>query len=111
MIWREFTPVSPHGDAAESPFLAGKDGELVSVRVCVEPRLLEELLETLAELPFPINPQIFHYSGAGARTQVEFPAYLSWLPQVRSALEGGGFPAGALEVRSMLAAIQATAAD
>ena len=37
-----------------SPSLGGAEGELVSVRVLVEPRLLEELLEALAGVSFPV---------------------------------------------------------
>ena len=61
--------------------------ELVQVRVSTEPRCLEELLECLAGLSFPINPQIRH----GVPTIVEFPAYENNLHQVRSALQAYNF--------------------
>ena len=43
-----------------NPLVSGRDGELVQVRIATAPRLLEELLECLAVLSFPINPQIYH---------------------------------------------------
>lgn len=58
--------------------------ELIQVRVSTDPRRLEELLDCLANLSFPINPQIYH----GVPTIVEFPAYESSLHQVRDALQG-----------------------
>lgn len=84
--------------------LSGADGELFSVRVSVEPRALEDLLETLALVPFPINPQIYHPGGNGTHhcSVVEFPAYSAQLAQVRSALSLAGFEPGVVEVRSML---------
>lgn len=66
--------------------LATAEGELVLIRVSVEPHWLEKLLETLALLPFAINPQIIHGVTQGGQTAVEFPAYASWQPDVRSAL-------------------------
>jgi hypothetical protein len=97
--------------------LVGSEGELVAVRLCVEPRLLEDLLEALAEVGFPINPQIHHLAGVayldrdGKRestcgTLVEFPAYRSRVDEVRHALERYGLPVDSLEVRSMLAELQ-----
>src|SRR5260370_27042349 len=85
-----------------SPALHGSQGELVSVSVTIEPRDLEDLLEALAALDFPINPQIYHDAavvyvdrGGGQReeraTIVEFPAYAGGLPKIRPALETNGF--------------------
>jgi hypothetical protein len=82
--------------------LAGSEGELVSVRINIEPRRLEELLEALAGVPFPINPQIYHHAAVvylfpdGSRrtepaTMVEFPAYTGRLDAVEAALGGHGF--------------------
>lgn len=96
-----------------TPSLAGAEGELLAVRISVEPRLLEKLLDTLAQLEFPISPQIYHqaallYVYADGRerleptTTVEFPAYAGWLPAVERALERGGFAPSSLAVRSML---------
>ena len=61
--------------------------ELVRVRVSTDPRRLEELLDCLAGLSFPINPQIYH----GVPTIVEFPAFDSILPDVQSVLLTRGF--------------------
>ena len=89
--------------ASRVPFLTGSDGELVLVRVSVEPRALEELLDCLANVQFPINPQIYH----GVPTTVEFPAWENKLHCVRDALRAYGFEASALETKDMLAAITA----
>lgn len=86
------TAVSGH------PLLCGRQGELVQVRVSTEPRLLEDLLECLAGVSFPINPQIFH----GLPTVVQFPAYEGRLYEVRDALRTYGFEGGAVRISSML---------
>jgi hypothetical protein len=99
------------------PALHGTSGELVSVRIAVEPRLLESLLEALAEVSFPVNPEIYHQAvvvcvSAGGRreskpvTLVEFPAYRDGLAEVRNALETHGLDPDAIQVRSMLSEIQ-----
>ena len=74
----------------ESPALLGREGELISIRISVEPRLLEDLLEALATLDFPINPQLYHQTGA---TVVEFPAYSAQLINIRDVLGRHGFDA------------------
>ena len=96
--WRETSPVPKS--------LSSHEGELISVRAQVEARLLEALLEALAEIPYPINPEICHLAGAGGSV-VEFPAYATWLDEIHGALERAGFPARTLETRNMLAALQA----
>lgn len=85
-----------------SRVLLSQEGELVLVRVTVEPRSLEELLEALATLSFPVNPEIYHAMPA---TRVEFPAYESKLAEVRRVLETCGFARGAVETLGMLKAI------
>lgn len=111
-VWHEILP---------EPSLEGREGLLVSVSIAVEPRLLESLLETLAHVRFPINPQIYHdaaivYHYAGDRdeteatTLVEFPAYAGRLDEVRQALESYGFDSAAMQVSSMLAEIHEQAA-
>ena len=70
--------------------LTGTNGELLSVRIEVPWRHLEELLDALAALSFPINPQLGHGSPT---TTVEFPAYSGQLQEVREALKGLG-PSG-----------------
>ena len=98
-VWQCTPPASP---------LCGSEGELVSVSISVDPRDLEGLLEALAHVEFPINPQIYHADGhsAQARTIVEFPAYSGGLPQVRAALASSGLEA-AIRVRAMLEELQA----
>jgi hypothetical protein len=90
------TPISEH------PFLSGNQGELVQVRVSTDPQHLEDVLECLAGVSFPINPQIIH----GLPTIVEFPAYEARLYEVRDALRAFGFDQGSLKVNSMLQAIR-----
>lgn len=73
--------------------LCGAEGALVSISVTVEPSRLEALLDALARLEFPVNPQIYHDAGTAARPAalVEFPAYQNRLPEIRSLLETYGF--------------------
>ena len=71
--------------APSASVLCGSEGELVSVSISVDPRNLEALLESLACIDFPINPQIYH-GEPRARTTVEFPAYAGRLQQVRTAV-------------------------
>jgi len=105
--------VSPVFGPGATVSLAGAEGELLAVRISVEPRLLEKLLDTLARLEFPISPQIYHHAAlryvyADGRdrweptTTVELPAYAGWLPALRQALEQGGFQAACFAARSML---------
>ena len=100
-----------------SSSLSSAEGELVSIRICVEPCLLERLLEVLAGVSFPINPRIYHQAGIGyvypdssvdfiAMTMVEFPAFSSRLAEVREALEASGLPPEAVHVRSMIEEIR-----
>lgn len=99
--------------ATHSPALHGSEGELVSTSVTVAPRDLEELLEALAALDFPINPQIYHEAAVvyveddgrqrlEPATLVEFPAYAGRLSKIRSVLEASGFDAGAISANPML---------
>jgi hypothetical protein len=78
---------SPPPEAA----LFGQQGELVSLSIATEPKLLEDLLEALASLDFPVNPQLYHRP---AQVLVEFPAYSSQVQQVSDALRREGFDAG-----------------
>jgi hypothetical protein len=84
-------------------FLSGTEGELVQVRISTEPRRLEDLLDCLAGLSFPINPQIYH----GVPTVVEFPAYEGRLSQMREALLVMGFDPASIRTSGMLQAITA----
>ncbi len=74
-------------DSIPGDSLTGMDGELLSVRIEVPWRQLEELLEALAAVSFPINPQLAHGSPT---TTVELPAYSGQLQEVREALKGLG---------------------
>ncbi len=84
-------------------FLAGSEGELVLIRIATEPRCLEELLDCLAGLPFPVNPQLYH----GVPTVVEFPAYAGKLASVSEALSLYGFDPATMRVDPMIQAITA----
>jgi len=85
--------------AETHPALFGLEGELVSLRISVEPRFLEDLLETLAHLDFPVNPQLYHRPG---QVTVEFPAYSNRVDEVRKAMQTYGFDPGSLEVSGIL---------
>lgn len=88
-------------DVPSSSYLSSDEGELVLVEVRTEPRALEDLLECLAGLSFPINPQIFH----GVPTRVEFPAWKGWLPELEGSLRSFGFDPASLAVQPMLKAL------
>jgi hypothetical protein len=81
------------------PALFGREGELISLSIATDPRLLEELLEALASLDFPVNPQLYHRS---AEVRVEFPAYTQQIEQVRDALRREGFDSGTLAISRAL---------
>ena len=81
--------------------LFGQQGELVSLSVATEPKLLEDLLETLASLDFPVNPQLYHRP---AQVLVEFPAYSSQVEQVSDALRREGFGGGVQVSRPLVRA-------
>ena len=53
------------------------------VRVGVAAREVEDVLETLAGLDFPVNPELFH---SGGETIIEFPAYGHQLEEIHSVL-------------------------
>lgn len=81
--------------------LCTADGELLDLSVAVELRQLEDLLETLARLPFPVNPEIQHRPHSLA---VRFPAYQRRMPGVIRSLEEAGFTRDVLTVRAALSA-------
>lgn len=102
--------------------LSTPEGELVSATICVQPHLLEALLETLADVQFPINPQIYHNASVSRlhadgreevepATLVEFPAYSERLDEVRLVLQERGFDPGALWARNMLDEIHSGASS
>ena len=86
-------------DTLHIPALFGTDGELVRARVLVDPRHLEDLLEGLAELDFPVNPELHHRTGSVA---VEFPAYAGHVGEIRNTLKRLGLSEGSLDVFGML---------
>jgi len=88
--------------ASGAPQLAlfGREGELISLSVATDPKLLEDLLEALASLDFPVNPQLYHRT---AEVLVEFPAYSSQVAKVRDVLLGQGFDSGRIRVSRPLA--------
>ena len=72
---------------------------LVMARVLVEPRHLEELLEGLAGLDFPVNPELQHRTGS---VLVEFPAYAEHLEEIRNMIRRLGFDAESMDVFGVL---------
>jgi hypothetical protein len=104
---------SGSNSVSTGPPLTGREGVLVSLSIDIGPRDLESLLEILAGIDFPINPQIYHnacfvyfYDDGNERvepaTLVEFPAYAGQLDRLRSALEAFHFDPGRLTSTEML---------
>jgi hypothetical protein len=95
--------------------LLGTEGALVSISISVEPPRLEALLDALAHLDFPINPQIYHDPGQATHPAthpaaiVEFPAYEKRLPEIRRLMENCGFPPESVAAKAMLDSIRANA--
>jgi hypothetical protein len=100
-----------------TPSLSTAEGALVSVSIHVEPHCLEALLEALALVSFPINPQIYHdaalvYRYGDGRTEtesvtlVEFPAYEGRLEEVRRTVQARGFQPDCIHAIGMLDEIQ-----
>jgi hypothetical protein len=98
--------------------LSTSEGALISVSIHIDPRDLEALLEALARIDFPINPQIFHDAEIvthhpdgreeiNPTTLVEFPAYLGRLEEVHRALRAYGFAPDTVYVTSMLDELRA----
>jgi len=93
--------MSPRPKPATESALFSPEGELLFLRISVEPKIVEEVLEALASLSFPVNPQLYHRP---AQVVVEFPAYSTRLGEVRAALEHQGLKPDSLEVNRVLAA-------
>lgn len=102
--------------SAGSP-LNGPEGPLVSVSIDIDRRDLESLLETLANIGFPINPQIYHdacfiyWREDGSKhietvTLVEFPAYAGQLDYLREALRAADFDPEKVAATGMLDALR-----
>jgi|SRR5271157_1119046 len=75
--------------------LFGADGELVLLRAAIDPRFLEELLDVLAQLDFPVNPELIHRPG---QVVVEFPAYQQHVEEACQTLRDSGLEGLALQV-------------
>ena len=108
-VWPKTLPATPS--------LSTEEGALVSVSIHVEPYYLESLLEALALVSFPVNPQIYHdaalvYRYADGHTQsesitlVEFPAYEGRLDEVRHTVQAYGFQPDCIHAIGMLDEIQ-----
>jgi hypothetical protein len=93
--------------------LSSEEGQLLLVSVAVDPRRLEFLLETLAGLEFPLNPEIYHdaclvYEYADGQcesvpaTLVEFPTYEGHLKEVNNVIAAAGFDPSAVRAINML---------
>lgn len=82
------------------PALFGAEGQLVLLRAAVDPKFLEELLDALAQLDFPVNPELLHRQG---QVLVEFPAYDRHIEEVQRALRGSGLNGLVLQVCGVLA--------
>ena len=83
------------------PSLFGAEGELVLLQISVEPRLLEDLLDVLAHLDFPVNPELYHKPNS---VSVEFPAYSGRVDEVRKLLKLSGFDPACLTTEHALVA-------
>jgi hypothetical protein len=97
--------------------LQTSEGALLSISIAVQPRDLESLLEGLAMLRFPVNPLIYHDAATVTRLAdgreeyqavvlVEFPAYTSWVEDVRQVVAGCGLDPVCVETTSMLEEVQ-----
>lgn len=83
--------------------LRTNEGELVLARVKVDSRILEDALETLASLPFPVNPELTH---KGVETLIEFPAYAGRIGEVEAAFRVRSLLVGDVGATPMMEAIR-----
>jgi hypothetical protein len=86
--------------------LATSEGTLVSISISVDASRLEALLDALAALRFPVNPEIHHDATSSA---VEFPAYAGRVEEVRRAIGSYGFDPADIQVTGMLQRIRSAA--
>ena len=89
--------------------LRTSEGELLHLSVSVPLRQLQDLLDTLNHLPFPVNPEIVHTGAENSQASplaidVRFPAYERRMPGVITSLEQAGFARDILKVRAALSA-------
>jgi hypothetical protein len=103
---------------SSEPVLNGAEGTLISVNITVQPQDLEDLLDALAQLEHPINPQIYHQAlvvfrrrdgreESQSTTIVDFPAYPVWVEDIRRILGVYGFDPESVYVSEMLAELHA----
>jgi hypothetical protein len=75
----------------EQPVLRGAQGDLIFISISVDPHHLEDLLDQLSTVPFPINPELRHgglsEAAATPLTRVEFPVFSGQLQDVVRALQ------------------------
>ena len=91
-----FVNGAANGAANASVMMAPVSGTVL-VRFSVEPRSLEDVLDTLAGLDFAVNPNILHHA---AIVSVEFPSSLCDVNKIEEALAMFGPSVGPLEVLS-----------
>lgn len=75
-------------------------GEMLAAEILSPPRLLEDILESLASALFPIDPEIYH-SPSGGRTVIRFSLFESQLPALREILLTAGFSPDLLSAREI----------
>ncbi len=84
-----------------APALFGSEGELILLHISIEPKLLEDVLEVLARLDFPVNPELHHKPNS---VTVEFPAWSGRVENVRNLLKSAGFDPACLAISHALLA-------
>lgn len=75
-------------------------GLLFAARVSVSSRFLEDLLECLAQAPFPLSPELEHDTLRGM-SLVTFPLYEDQTSVLRDILAAHGFAPSVLEVKAL----------
>ncbi len=90
----------------EPACLTGSEGELLSIHIFAPWRDLESVLEALARVDFPINPEITH---GQPLTEIAIPVFSNQVGEVRGALSGNGLSHCRMEVRSFLRELTAAA--
>jgi hypothetical protein len=83
-----------------APALVGADGELILLYIDVEPKLLEDFLDLLARLDFPVNPDLHHHANC---VTVSFPAYSGRIEEIRQLMSSYGFDPKSLVAEHALA--------
>ncbi len=89
--------------AVASPLFAGPEGELLLVRLQVPAVNLETVLDSLALLPFPINPELRH---GYPESVVEFPAYATRTEEIRCVLDASGLTGVRVSVSPLMLSLR-----